>query len=347
MIEQRRGRRATDDRPSLSDLLAMAQGHWYEILIDAGMPPDSLQGRKGRPCPNCGGRDRFAPLPDFDNRGAVMCRKCFGKENDPRPGDGLATLRWWLGYDARTAIKWLESRLRYGGFCSDVQTRGPDRHHVNASHSEPDVYFAELASRCRASISPSQLRLTAEMLGLPPEPLERLGVGRKPDSDATTWPMYDANGFVIGIRLRCPKSGKKWAVKGSRNGLFVPAYPKQEVAGSRLFVCEGPTDTAAVISLGLAAVGVPSAGVGGDMLDQMIRSLDPSGIVIVADDDQAGSDGAKRLAIHLADCADVRIMNPPGGIKDVRDWVVQGADRSTFLRAADFSPRVEFKSPQS
>lgn len=347
MIERRRGRQATDDRPSLADLLAMAQGRWYEILIDAGMPPDSLEGRKGRPCPNCGGRDRFAPLPDFENRGAVMCRKCFSKENDPRPGDGLATLRWWLGYDAMTAIKWLESQLRYGSFYSSVEAPEPNRQQVIASHSEPNAYFAELAGRCRASISVPQLRLTAELLGLPPEPLERLGVGWEPDSDATTWPMYDANGFVIGIRLRCPKSGKKWAVKGSRNGLFVPAYLKPEVAGSRLFVCEGPTDTAAVISLGLAAVGVPSAGVGGDMLAQMIRSLDLSGIVIVADGDQAGIDGAKRLASYLADCADVRIMAPPNGIKDVRDWVVQGADRSTFLRTTDFSPRVEFESPQS
>lgn len=95
---------------SIDELLTASRGRWLEILDDAGLPHDILNGR-GHPCPKCGGRDRFAAWPDVADRGAVHCRHCFTKGADPKPGDGLASLRWLLGADTACACRWLASWL--------------------------------------------------------------------------------------------------------------------------------------------------------------------------------------------------------------------------------------------
>ena len=64
---------------------------------------------------------------------------------------------------------------------------------------------------------------TAELLGLPVEPLEQLRVGWSASDIATTWPMRDATGNVIGVRLRCPTTNNKWTATGSTAGLFYAA----------------------------------------------------------------------------------------------------------------------------
>lgn len=50
-------------------------------------------------------------MPDVPERGAVLCRGCFGASDDRRPGDGIATIRWWLGCDAPAARRWLAGWL--------------------------------------------------------------------------------------------------------------------------------------------------------------------------------------------------------------------------------------------
>jgi hypothetical protein len=86
-------------RLSAEDVKAAASGRWLEILTSvAGIPAEALDG-KGHPCPKCGGTDRFSFI---DNTaGAVLCRKCFSKQN----GDGLAAVAWMCGCDFPYAIK--------------------------------------------------------------------------------------------------------------------------------------------------------------------------------------------------------------------------------------------------
>jgi hypothetical protein len=58
--------------------------------------------------------------------------------------------------------------------------------------------------------------------------------------------MNDGKRSVIGIRLR-NDLGRKWAVTGSRQGLFLPGpHPGQTV-----LIVEGPTDAAAAVDLGV------------------------------------------------------------------------------------------------
>ena len=104
-------RRDTLLTPSIDELKLSAQGRWPDIFADAaGLPREHLDGR-GHPCMHCGGTDRFAAFNDVAVRGSVQCRHCFHAGTDPRPGDGIATLRWLLGCDTTAACRWLAGWL--------------------------------------------------------------------------------------------------------------------------------------------------------------------------------------------------------------------------------------------
>ena len=193
-----------------------------------------------------------------------------------------------------------------------------------------DVYMSNM--------QPAYMSRAAKLLGLPCEPLERLGVGWSPSHRATTWPMRDGSGDVIGIRLRCPSTGAKRAITGSRAGLIYDARLLLIKAIERLYIVEGPTDTAAMLSIGCDAVGSPSAGCGADLLVELSRRIMPTEIVIIADADGPGVMGAERIADALLIVASVRIITPGDGAKDSRAWVVGGADRSIVDRVADAAP---------
>ena len=131
-------------RVDLPNLMLMARGRWAEVLAAAGMPVDRIENRRGRPCPKCGGRDRFGAFAGFAERGVVFCRHCFNKSTNPRPGDGLSSLRWWLGVDAAGAIQWL---ARFLGVDHGVAVPRPVEHRVPIERPEVDGRWAELADR--------------------------------------------------------------------------------------------------------------------------------------------------------------------------------------------------------
>ena len=133
---------------------------------------------------------------------------------------------------------------------------------------------------------------------------------------AWAFPMRDGNGNYTGIRLRSD-TGFKWSVKNSRQGLFIPkVYNPSEY----LIVCEGPTDTAAALTIGLFAVGRPHCSGGIEDLRVFCRWNKIRRVVVVADKDDAGLRGAEMLSRHLP--IDSTILILPA--KDMRDFVNQG-----------------------
>jgi hypothetical protein len=205
--------------------------------------------------------------------------------------------------------------------------------------------FDAMAEVLRRNMRPDALEHVAGLLGLPSGALERLGVGWSPSHQATTWPMRDADGNVIGIRLRCPRTARKWAFTGSAAGLvFDPLAMSKRAPGGRVWFAEGPTDAAALLSVGLDAIGVPSAGGAVDLVVALARRVKPAEVVIVADADDAGQRGAERLRDALLIVSTVRIVSPPKGLKDSRVWVCSGFDREVIERVADVAPvhRVAF-----
>jgi hypothetical protein len=194
--------------------------------------------------------------------------------------------------------------------------------------------LAELAEEYRLAVTHDRLAQLSVDLGVSIGSLNRLRVGWCESSRAWSFAMVDHSGAVLGIRLRTGL-GRKFAVKGSHDGLFVP----DGLDGSGpLLIAEGPTDTLALISLGFDAVGRPSCRGGTKLLLDLVGAWRPRSVVVVSDNDPGGQgrDGALELAGRCRlRCRDVRLISPPEGIKDARAWVRSGARRPDLLRVIE------------
>ena len=163
-------------------------------------------------------------------------------------------------------------------------------------------------------------------------------------ADGDRWAIVerDATGAVIGTAYRDADGGKDFA-KGGKRGLILP-WPLAPYAGTTeaapVYLCEGASDTAALLALSLDAVGVPMAGYCGELLAGLLAGRH---VVIVADADDAGRRGAAKIAAALVSvCASVRTIEPPDGAKDARAAVIAGADARAFgelvAKAERFAP---------
>jgi len=144
------------------------------------------------------------------------------------------------------------------------------------------------------------------------------------------FPMRDATGDIVGARLRA-NNGRKWAVDGSHAGLI---YSEQWAESPVAMVCEGPTDTAAAMTLGFGAIGRPSCRGQEDIVRDLLAKY-RGAVVVMCDRDtpKKRPDGSfwfpgQEGAAHLADTLKrpVRIVSPVG--KDIRAWLLAGATRS-------------------
>jgi hypothetical protein len=195
--------------------------------------------------------------------------------------------------------------------------------HINA---------AAVHEQLRASVSLKQVEMLSASLGVTVESLHALEVGWSEGLKAFSFPMRDEAMKVIGVRLR-RESGFKFAVEGSRNGLFVPGG---RVSPSCVMIVEGPTDTAAAHDWGFNVVGRPNASACVKMIVAAVRGHD---FIILANHDQPktrpdgttfypGQEGATKLADALvtAGCGG-KVIYPTGGHKDARAWRQSGASQ--------------------
>ena len=182
------------------------------------------------------------------------------------------------------------------------------------------------------SAEPRLIARLADLLDLPADALRRLDARFDHRRGVMSFPMRNERGNIVGLRYRDPVTRCKWAEKGSRDGLFMPA-DDNNAPTDRLYVTEGPTDTAAALALGLSAVGRASCLSGADLVAKCASARKAKAVTIIADNDpphtrpdgskwRPGLDGARRLASALA--LPVRIIIPPDGIKDLRSWLKAG-----------------------
>ena len=197
----------------------------------------------------------------------------------------------------------------------------------------PPAYWHELVveSLDCAGLEPRSAVLGMQ-LGLSMNSLSRLMVGWLPTYSAWTFPMWDGTGRMIGIRLRS-LSGQKYCVSGSFNGIFWPCEVGRTM-DSDLFICEGPTDCAALLDLGFEAIGRPNALGGCQQLTDFVRG-GRRRVIIVADNDGergVGLDGAHKLATAIKPLTSaVRVLRTPGGYKDIRGWYNGGGTREELM----------------
>jgi 5S rRNA maturation endonuclease (ribonuclease M5) len=192
----------------------------------------------------------------------------------------------------------------------------PQREREVVSYRRPN-FAARLKRWWAEETTGAMVAELAGILGVSVASLVRLGPPAwSSHYQAWGWPMHDDRRRVIGIRLRNEKS--KWAVGGSSSGCFIPSGIDSR---SALLICEGPTDTAAAITLGYQAIGRPSCSGGTEIICDMLQAGRRRDVVIVADNDGPGQAGAKALQDRIVGlCASVRAWTPPA--KDLREWKI-------------------------
>lgn len=196
----------------------------------------------------------------------------------------------------------------------------------------PSIDAVSILQSWSLNTKPSQLIDFATDLGVTPESLLQLGCCRSSTHHAWAFPMRDGSSKIIGIRLRYD-NGDKRAVKGSRSGLFIPMIPPRNTC----FICEGATDCAAALSIGIFAIGRPSCSGGTAQLWAALRERRVLRVAILADNDpdklrpngepyNPGIDGAARLAteLDLPTC----LLVPPA--KDTREFVKLGGTKEVL-----------------
>ena len=278
-----------------------------------------------RPCPVCGKSDWCIYAGPDDAPTAVICPRT---PSDQRAGE--AGYLHIVRTDGPTWPAWRQTLRRAVRMVDNPTGAAPD--------------FAKLAADCCAAVRPDELQRFALSLGVTIESLRRLRVGWSRARRGWSFPMSDAGGRILGIRLRLA-GGKKLSVKGGRGGLFIPS--DLDVAGGQLLISEGPTDTAALLDLGLATVGRPSCTGGVKLLVELVKQRRPAETIIVADGDAPGQRGAENLAaVLVAYAAAVRVIAPPAGVKDARDWKRRGATAADVAAEIGAAPvrRLEIRT---
>ena len=194
--------------------------------------------------------------------------------------------------------------------------------------------FAPLIQQWRNATTPEMIEQHAAELGVSADMLDALTACYAAAHTCWAYPMWSAGGTIIGVRLR-NVAGEKWAVTGSRDGLFWPFADRPEDGVA--YVCEGPTDTAAAATLGLWAIGRPSCHGATDHLIEAFRKLRIQRMVVIGDNDEAkrrpdgslwypGREGALALIRDVG--LPYKLVLPPA--KDIRKWVQDGATIATF-----------------
>lgn len=196
----------------------------------------------------------------------------------------------------------------------------------------PTIDAESMMREWRRNTSAVELTLLADTLGVSYHSLLHLQCGWAGEHNAWAFPMRDARGATCGIRLRS-LHGHKWSVRGGREGIFQPFIEPQ----ATVYVCEGPTDLAALITLGFYGLGRPSCNGGVALLAAIIARLGIKRAVIVADNDtdkfrpdgacyNPGIDGAQRLETDIGvPCC---LLVPP--TKDIREFVGVGGTKELF-----------------
>jgi hypothetical protein len=226
----------------------------------------------------------------------------------------------------------------HGAGSSTAEQSPYKRQMTGSSPAPPIVDFGKLIDRWRKEKA-GELEPLAATLGVKQRDLVDLHACWAPDYHAFAFPMFNADGNVVGIRLRNEQF--KWSVKGSHPGLFIPFNAINRVSMTQILITEGPTDTASALTLGFFAIGRPACRGCEQMVVDVLKQLRVTEIVIVYDNDEhldktgrrirPGPRGAEELALKIPfRCS--RFVPPT---KDLREFLTLGGTRELLLSCVD------------
>jgi hypothetical protein len=191
---------------------------------------------------------------------------------------------------------------------------------IPKENPKPTINATKLMREWQAETNSVQIDQLADSLGVSAQSLLDIGCAWATPHRAYAFPMFDGFGNCLGIRLRA-SDGKKWAVTGSRSGIFMPSTP----VNGRAMIVEGPTDCASGITLGFWTVGKPNCACGHEEIKTAFNRLGVRHTICVADNDTPGINGAKKMmqALNIPavsfvpPCKDLRQFLQLGGTKEM------------------------------
>jgi 5S rRNA maturation endonuclease (ribonuclease M5) len=225
-----------------------------------------------------------------------------------------------------------QRKTRNGGWWHWLKDAPPERLLLNRKVQEntkrTPAELLRMMDRWAAKTTDEMMGALGTALGVATWALSDMGAVYADVHSAWAFPMRRFNGELAGIRLRAA-TGKKWAVAGSRDGLFFGVNEQETI--DTLFVCEGPTDTAAALTIGLCAVGRPSCRGARMEVKLLAYRWGAKRVCVVADQDKPGQDGGIELCRRMGMAA--AMIVPPA--KDMRVWVKKGAKRADVEKALE------------
>ncbi len=280
---------------------------------------------KASPCPACG-KDHYCA---FSPNGKVL--RCMGSGDTP-----AGMVNGGADRDGGTLYR------------TTTQPTGTSSRKQNSRKAGiPATAKVDLAAMLKAMhgcITEAQVTELAAGLCVTVESLRTIGIGwataedlrklraggagwaENPPDGAFAFPERGGNGQLVGFSFR-ETDGHKGSPSrsvGARRGLIVSATMHDSSAP--VLLVEGASDVAALISVGLPAVGRPSNTAGADDLAQLLNGRD---VLVVGERDGKpdgrwpGRDGAVSISKRLAAAwnSPVKWTLPPEGRKDIREWL--------------------------
>lgn len=294
----------------------------------------------GSPCPVCG-RNKSCDSAD------LALYQCITRTSDvgaPVPGfifTGVSQLGWGL---------WLREDAPPNGSRSRHETNG----HANGFHpatakieSRPPPWATLVPLFVQVAQAGGHVERLAADLGVSIDSLAAVSCGWTPAFWNGCWafPEEDGLGNIAGIGFRLTRlvdgKNKRQYPGGGHRGIIVPTdlerrIVESPVAPGVLLAVEGPTDVAACLTMGIAAVGRPNDTGGGVEIARMLGRLQvPCQLVVLVENDRKpdgswkGQAGALRCHRNLLDALggklperQIGLKYMPEGAKDPREFLL-------------------------
>ena len=285
-------------RFNVDEIKRAASGQWLAILTKTiGIDADLLDG-KGRPCPKCGGEDRFKAYPNVQQTGGILCRQCHNGDTKPKAGDGIAAVQWMTGCTFNRALELIAEILGIAPTDPETDTR--------------DI-IGDLCLQKRMPVE-SAIAYGAEVATRGRQRVVRFPVC---DNEGKPTSHSDVSPYATG------KLNKGMLPKGGKAGLHLPGRVPQ--TGETWLIVEGVKDATALHGMGYNAAGLT----GCTLLGGFEKLFDGCDVILVPDLDRASyratvNNGTALLAV----ASSVRLVRLPGEVKvksgdDVRDVVAR------------------------
>lgn len=303
------------ERLDFAEVKDAARGRWGELLPSLlGWPAETCDGRN-RPCPRCGGEDRFRFV-DYGGDGSALCNQCAPSGL----GDGFDVVGEFGGCSKADALRKVAQRLGIDGEASAIGTPPASKALNDQKSNGLRKIVATYPYR------DEHASLLFEAVRYEPKDFRQ----RRPDGNG----------------------GWKWSTKGVRQVPYrlpelldaLKRNPRRPV-----FVVEGEKDVEALTKLDVVAT--CNAGGSGKWTAEHSEHLRGADIVILPDNDESGRDHARKAAATLFGVAkSVRIVELPGLPEkgDASDWIATGGTKEALrdlLRTAPaWNPEAEVEA---